>query len=110
MNDWMRGPDYIDELADLADPDKLWRLPGLEQIDLPPEKRRQLDMGVYLRRHAANLRDLQRALDQKKSWLITPLGPSSTARMIVDTPEDHEKLRPKPSPMRDPTPDEGAPF
>lgn len=27
-------PEYLEELADIADPDKLWRAPGLEQLAL----------------------------------------------------------------------------
>ena len=37
-----------EQLADLADPDQLWRLPCFDQLDLPLDKRRQLDAGVAL--------------------------------------------------------------
>lgn len=88
-------PEYLDELADLADPEQLWRLPGLKQLDLPPEKRRQLDAGVALRRHASHVRTLRRLLEEKRSLLITPLTTNGTATKSVDTPEDHERLRPQ---------------
>lgn len=86
-------PEYIDELADLADPDQLWRLPGLQQLDLPPEKRRQLDAGVALRRHAQHLRNLASALDAGLSWIITPFSSNTTATRTIETPPDHARLR-----------------
>ena len=86
-------PEYLDELADIADPDKLWTLFWEDQRKLPPEKKHQLDTGVALRRHASHLRELQRALDAKRSVCITPLGSNHTAHMLIDTPADHEKLR-----------------
>lgn len=86
-------PEYLEELADLADPDKLWQLGAFEQLDLPTDRRRQLDCGVALRRYASHLRELQALLQQKRSLLITPLGEGSTAVKSVDTPPDHERLR-----------------
>lgn len=86
-------PEYLEELANLADPNELWRLAGMDLMELPIEKRRQLDAGVALRRYASHLRNVGRALQEKRSWLITPLGHSVTARMMVDTPPNHERLR-----------------
>lgn len=67
-------PEYLRELADLADPDQLWRLKGLDQLALPPEKRHQLDTGVALRRQAEHVRRLQALVGTGMSLLITPLG------------------------------------
>jgi len=88
-------PEYLDELANIADPDKLWKINVLKQMDLPPEKRRQLDAGVALRRHAAYHRSLNVVLEQQRSLLITPLSSNSTAQKAVDTPPEHERLRPR---------------
>ncbi len=48
-------PQYLNELADLADPDRLWRLGWEAQRDLQADKRHHLDTGVALRRYAAVL-------------------------------------------------------
>lgn len=86
-------PDYLKELADIADPDKLWSIGVWEQLELPPEKRRQLDAGVALRRYASHIQELTTALEQRKSLLITPLAENSTAHRLVDTPLDHAFTR-----------------
>ncbi len=86
-------PEYLELLANKADPDQLWRLAGMDIIELPTDKRQQLDAGVALRRYASHLRSVASALAEKRSWLITPLGNSVTARMMVDTPPEHERLR-----------------
>lgn len=85
-------PEYIDELADIADPERLWQLNWEDQIALPTEKRQQLDAGVALRRHASHLRQLHRLLNEGKSMLITPLSRNSTATLSVDPPEKHQRL------------------
>ena len=71
-------PEYLDQLADLADPDKLWRLSGIDQKKLTPGQRRQLDTGVALRRHASHIRRLNEALKKCETVLITPLSISGT--------------------------------
>ncbi len=86
-------PDEIDALADKADPNQYWKHPGMEILSMPQEHRDQMMMGVYLRRYADQQRDLARCLEQQKSWLITPFGSSTTARRMIDTPEDHARLR-----------------
>lgn len=86
-------PEYVEELADLADPDELWRLAWMCQMDLPPAKRKQLDTGIALRRYASHLRELRKLLDQKRSLLITPLALNGNAVKSVDTPPDHAELR-----------------
>ena len=85
-------PDYIEALADRADPDQLWRLGLLDQLDLPPEKRAQLDTGVALRRHASHIKQLDLLRQQRRSLLITPLGINSAATMSVDVPVEHMDL------------------
>ena len=85
-------PEYLRELADLADPDKLWTLGAFEQLDLPPEKRRQLDAGIALRRHAAHVKELLELLGTGKSLLLTPLSENGTAIMTTRTPTAHQKL------------------
>jgi hypothetical protein len=86
-------PQYLNELADLADPDELWRLGCFEQMSLPPDKRKQLDAGVALRRYADHMATLARALERKESVLITPLSSCGQATMRMDTPARHAKLR-----------------
>lgn len=88
------SPEYLNELADIADPDKLWRFSGLEQRALPVELKRQLDTGVALRRYASRMKELDLAFLEHRSLLETKLGPSHFARMTVDTPYSHESLRP----------------
>ena len=85
-------PEYLLELADLADPDKLWRLPLFDQLELPPEKRRQLDAGVALRRYSSHLDRLRALLDSDRSLLITPLSLSGLAIKTVPTPASHKRL------------------
>ncbi len=87
-------PEYLEQLADMADPEKLWQRPALERLEMPPEKRMQLDAGVALRRHADYQRRLLELLGTGKSLLITPLSPSGTATKIVPMPESHQRLLP----------------
>lgn len=89
-------PEYLEELAEIADPDQLWKLSGLRQMELPPEKRRQLDTAVALRRYASHRRELNRLMELGLSMLITPLERHSSAMKSVETPTDHERLRPRP--------------
>lgn len=91
---------YLHELADIADPDKLWRLAGFDQLDLPPDKRRQLDTGVALRRYAEHLDTLAHALAMRRSVLITPLSENSTALMSCVTPIHHRQLRAQRGPRK----------
>jgi hypothetical protein len=86
-------PQYLNELADLADPEGLWKLSGADQLYLPPDKRKQLDTAVALRRYAAHLTTLAGALERKESVLITPLSSCGQATMLVETPPRHRKLR-----------------
>lgn len=79
-------PEYLHELADLADPDELWRLSPLDQINLPPEKRHQLDTGVALRRHADHVRRLRGLLGIGNSLLLTPISKNGTDIRTVKAP------------------------
>src|SRR3569832_2055278 len=81
-------PEYLNELADLADPDNLWRLSGRAQMALPPEKRRQLDTGGALRRHAAHVQRLRGLLGTGKSLLLTPLSLNGTDVRTVPMPDE----------------------
>lgn len=88
------SPEYLRQLADLADPDELWRQGGLVLLQAMPEaQRRQLDTGVALRRYAAHLEQLRKALSEQKSLLITPISPNGTAGGLVETPPNHQRLR-----------------
>ena len=84
-------PEYLRELADLADPEQLWRLSCFDQMDLPPEKRRQLDAGVALRRHAEHVRRLRELLGTGQSLLLTPLSPNGTDVRTVPMPAEIAK-------------------
>lgn len=85
-------PAYLLELADFADPEQLWRLPGMKQLELPVEKRRQLDAGVALRRHARHIQQLRDLIGTGRSLLITPLSTNGQAIKTVKTPASHKKL------------------
>ena len=76
-------PEYLYKLADLADPDELWCTAGLEQMNLPPEKRRQLDAGVALRRYASHIEALNAALAEGKSLVVTPMSPDGMGQMTM---------------------------
>ncbi|GKS85834.1 hypothetical protein AVMA1855_16800 [Acidovorax sp. SUPP1855] len=91
-------PEYLYELADIADPDQLWRLNGLDQQRFSPEQKRQVDMGVALRRHASDI-EAVRNLPPGKSLLITPLVVGrglSRRQSAIDTPEDIHKRAKEP--------------
>lgn len=85
-------PAYLNELADLADPDKLWQLGAFEQLALPPEKRKQLDAGVALRRHASHVARIEDLIGKDKSLILTPLSPGGTAVATVTIHPEHKKL------------------
>lgn len=85
-------PEYLRELADIADPDQLWRLNPLDQIELPQEKRQQLDAGVALRRHAEHIRRLWDLLGTGKSLVITPIRRNNNAVMTMPAPDSHARL------------------
>lgn len=87
------SPEYLEELADAADPERLWTLSPYVQITLRPEDRRKLDTGVALRRHASDRRRLLDALARGKSVLITPASPNCYAIDTIDTPRQHAKYR-----------------
>lgn len=87
-------PEYIDQLAEIADPTRLWRHPVMERHTLTEAQRQQMDTGVALRRHASYQRRLLGLLEEKRSLLVTPLASNSTATKSVGTPPDHERLRP----------------
>lgn len=87
------SPEYIEDLADWADPDRLWRLPVFEQLDLPIDKQMRLDAGVALRRHAHTVRELRALVGTGKSLLITQLSVNGSAVKTVPTPPDHRRLQ-----------------
>lgn len=82
-------PEYLRELADIADPDKLWSQPGLNPNDLPPEKRHQLDMGIAIRRYAAHRQSVLQLLDTGNSLVITPQSDIWTKVTTIKTPENN---------------------
>jgi hypothetical protein len=86
-------PQYLNELADVADPDQLWRLDCFAQMALPTDKRRQLDTGVALRRAAMHEQRLLDVLAERKSLLLTPLSTCGLASAVVATPAKHVRLR-----------------
>lgn len=88
------SPEYLYQLAELADPDELWRKGGLlDRMSMPEKERQQLDTGVALRRYASHLEDVRRALAEQKSVLITPLSASGTAHARIETPPEHQRRR-----------------
>ena len=78
-------PEYVEHLADLADPDKLYlRHPWDE---LTQAQSQQRDMGIALRRHADDVRRLRALLDTGQSLLLTPLSINGRCIQIVPTPK-----------------------
>ena len=95
------SPEYLRKLADIADPDETWRTADpLDYLRLSEEKRQQHDTGVALRRYAEHLERVKRAMEEKRSVLITPLSESGCAVRLADTPEDHARLRDKRADMQ----------
>lgn len=80
------SPDYLMQLADLADPDQLWRRSGIDRRDFTDEQQKQVDMGVALRRHAGDVRRLRDLLGTGQSLLLTPLSANGRHMQTVPTP------------------------
>lgn len=83
-------PEYLYKLADVADPDKLWRLSVFRQLELKDHEKEQLDIGIAIRRYASYIGELEHALKQKKSLCITPISSNGVAIMLIETPERHK--------------------
>lgn len=86
------SPEYLNRLADIADPDQLWRRAGLDKLKFSPEQRLQLDAGVALRRHAEHVRRVRELIGTGKSLVITPLSPNGTTSTTIETPPKHRAL------------------
>ena len=88
-------PLQLRQLADLIDPQELWRLSGLDRLELSPENKTKLHAAVTIRRYAHHIEDLGRAYEAGMSLLYTPLieSGSSAAVRLVKTPEDHKAWR-----------------
>jgi len=86
------SPEYLEKLADLADPNEVWRR-AFPLQDLTSEERRQVDTGVALRRYADHIRRLLGLMAEGRSLLITPLSANGSAFKSVATPPDHARLR-----------------
>jgi hypothetical protein len=82
-------PEYLNALADRADPDKLWALAGIDQDKLTEEQRLQLDTGVALRRHALHVQRLRDLLGTGQSLLIVPYRENSSFIGAIPTPAEH---------------------
>ena len=85
-------PEYLCELADIADPDQLWRLDPFKQNDLEPAKRKQLDAGVALRRYADIVKQLDDLLGTGRSLVLTPLSRNSKAWITIPAPDSHKRM------------------
>lgn len=85
-------PEYLEELADLADPDKLWRSNVFERFSFTDEQKRQLNTGIALRRHADHVRRLNALLGTGRSMVITPLSENSSAHTTIAVPDKHKRL------------------
>lgn len=85
-------PEYLNELADIADPDQLWRLSPFDQLELEPIQRYRLDTAVALRRYAEIERQLGELLGTGKSLVLTPLSKNGKAWMTIPAPKGHQKL------------------
>lgn len=92
----MKDPEKIRELADRIDHEQLWRLSGLDQMELPPEKRDRLDAAVYLRRYADDRFTVLKALEEGREYIrgykFTRPDDLSTDRRGCGTREWHHAL------------------
>lgn len=79
-------PEYLEHLADLADPGKLWRLSPL--TDLTLEQSVQRDTGIALRRHASHQRRLNALIGTGNALCLTPLSPNGVFTKIIPAPPD----------------------
>ena len=86
-------PEYLEELAERADPEQLWRRRGMDHHLFTPEQKKSMDTAVALRRYASHIEELRDIMGKRKSLLITPFTPNSSARKTIETPIDHKKLR-----------------
>lgn len=95
----MKDPEKIRELADRIDYEKLWQLSGLDQMELPPEKRDRLDAAVYLRRYADDRFTVLKALEEGSEFIrgykFTRPDDLSTDRRGCGTREWHGALNGK---------------
>ena len=91
-------PEYLEELADLADPDKLWRRAGLDRAEFTAGQWQQIDTGIALRRHASHVRRLRDLLNTGKSLLLTPLSLNGSDIRTVPIPDDIGKRQPSETP------------
>lgn len=82
------SPEYLNQLAELADPEQLWRLAWNDQLCLSTEQRAQLDTGIALRRHAADVERFERLRGKGKSLILTPLQRHGRHVGLIDTPEN----------------------
>jgi hypothetical protein len=90
-------PTYLRQLADRADPDKLWAGIGiLDRRHLTSDQRAQMDTGIALRRYAAHIQELAEVRVAGKSLVITPLSVNGTAAKRIDPPAEHAKYLRKP--------------
>lgn len=78
-------PEYLEHLANLVDPDKLWQRTPFEELTL--EQSHQRDTGIALRRHAAHVRRLHTLLGTGYSLLITPLSHNAVRTSSWPTPD-----------------------
>ena len=103
-------PEYLEELADAADPDNLWRRGCLDRAEFTTKQRQQVNAGIALRRHASHVRRLQALLGTGKSLLLTPLSLIGTDIRAVPTPGDIQKRLPREKPNAHASSDTSAPL
>ena len=82
------SPQYLEELANIVDPDEYWALSLEVQRNLPPEKKAKLDAGVALRRYANLERSIRELIPTERSLLITPFTEVTVAYDFMNTPPD----------------------
>lgn len=80
------SPEYIEHLANLADPNELWRGSPFDELTL--EQAQQRDTGIALRRHASHQRRLSALVGTGKALCLTPLSPNGVFTKIIPAPPD----------------------
>lgn len=85
-------PEYLNELADMVDPDQLWQVNPFAQMWLAPELRKKLHAGVALRRYAEIVKQLDELLGTGRSLVLTPLSRHGKAWMTIPAPDSHKRL------------------
>ncbi len=77
--------EYIEDLADAVDPEKLWQISPWDACSLSESKRERRDIGIALYLYAQHIRSLEALVGTGKSLLLTPVSKSSVLQSTIRT-------------------------